>query len=357
MKNNICIVLTLLLVCFVGYAYCEQGARKVSEVGKWNKVSITKEKRRDLSKIYKSQSKKDFAMDLDEATINELHNFFIATQDLTYLDFQLNRDRYLAASIIERDFKRRYSHNGIVKSGGVKNRKHKEIIKLYEKEFRRQREISKGCLDYSQSEKMNRYNKILNLRNKMASKARKNNNFRYTDEYISINENILSICKHNNMWSSLLNAYRIKAENDKRYKKKYKDMVLRLINEDQVEHNYAFNLTGEVNNRFREGYVDYLRSSISKDKEIIPTKDDVILLADSLTGKHQAVFDFSSDFYRLDTEEYFTREACDSLAFMSILIDYYGLQEYSVKFNEVYGSYECVERTRNWLVKRLQLSL
>jgi hypothetical protein len=142
-------------------------------------------------------------------------------------------------------------------------------------------------------------------------------------EAIAIDEQMLEECKYDDtaIWD-LLGYYGYK-----QYREKYNMLMLRIIQEDQIEYNYSTEqYSDEMNDRFKKELQLFLASN-SLDRETLLTKDQIRLIGEAALTKHQAAFDLKGF---NETEQ--ARYVVLPMVVLSMWMERYGLNDLRERF-------------------------
>ena len=209
------------------------------------------------------------------------------------------------------------------------------------------------------------WEKVDTIRTQISEKLQNEPGFRDSDEYIRLEEQILKECRFKNAEFSLLHVYRVRGEKDEKYRKKFNELLLRMIADDQINYDYLYVGLESINSGFVIDYLWFFTNVNSLGDKLILTKEQVEFIANAIIDKHREVFNMRN--YYPGTEEfneYRVRDVIQSMVNLSTWLRHYHLDDLNEKLIKRFFDDEFVMRTmredasrfkeyRDYLLKRM----
>lgn len=286
----------------------------------------------EIIKDLRENKKQGKEVSVDKATLKRMKDFIVQNKDISRKKFKEVRIADEAALYVIRAFNSKYGVNLDDYEGKIKDKKELEIYKAVRK-FRimvshKDYYLCTGDVDAARQS----FKKVSVFRKKNADKLW---NDRYTDYAIEINEQMLQDCPYDTAAiMSLLSAYSYGNQG----RKKFNKLMLRIIEEDQVELDYMYRGVDEIDRRFFRSYQRLLRGVNHIDEKLILSKKNLKMVANALLTKHRILYDFTRKFFKDETgyHEYNFRAGVGALINFSRLLQKSGLDELNDQIIETF---------------------
>lgn len=262
-------------------------------------------------------------VNLDNATLKEIQEYLVNNKDVSPKDFKKVRILDKAALYVIREFKYKYGVTFDDYEGKIKDKKELEIYKAARK-FRimvshKDYYLCTGDVDAARQS----FKKVSAFRKKNADKLWNN---RYTDYSIEINEKMLQDCPYDSVAiMTLLDGYSYGNQE----RKKFNRLMLKVVEEDQVEIDHMFSGINEIDIIFFQNYQRLLRGVNHINEKLILSNKDLKMIASALLTKHRILYDFRRKFFKDEAgyHEYNFRAGVGALVNFSRLLQKSGLTE------------------------------
>ncbi|HJW87819.1 MAG TPA: hypothetical protein VJ440_14390 [Candidatus Brocadiaceae bacterium] len=268
---------------------------------------------------------------IDDSLRKEIYYFLTKNENVSVKDFKNYRIAIFASDIVIEDLDKKYG--SIVKDYQVKikNEKDKKVyriaLKIRTKRFYRDFYACKGD---DEQEVKEGWGKVDAVRSTISELLKKNKSLENSDEAIKLYEQILEECKYHSATNWLLTAYRVRGEKDDKFRKKFNELMLRMLNEDQVDYDYLYYPVEKLNTGFVINYLLFFTNVNSLKDKLILSKEQVKFIAEDMLTKHQEMFNFRNRYYSPEdgsVNEYGRRDGVQALVNVSIWLREYKLDE------------------------------
>jgi hypothetical protein len=272
--------------------------------------------------------------------LNELHRpemrggitkFILANKDTSQKDSKRMKLLDRASEIIFYDLSKKYDARPEDYGQKILNKKDRELYKTI-LDLNRKRAIRNFLLCNKGNEEEARKSADKSRALKQKAKGLEPN----SKDAMEIDEQILQECKYDDsvMWG-LLATYRFK-----QYREKYNKLMLRIIQEDQVEYDYSGSPTDDISGRFSNEFKSFLGDVNSLYKEPILTKEQVRLVAEAVLAKYQEVFKLDN-IPNVEDAFYIVQP----MVVLPYWLDYYKLGDLRTKYIDTFFGNDLVKET------------
>ena len=249
-------------------------------------------KRIKLITVNKETGKKKYEYEvgeLDEVTRRAVQDYLLKNKNTSPKDFKKMRLLEKASNHVWKDLRDKYD---VKLSDDGKVIKDKLDMELFE--VARKMNVRSGvfasfyfCTDDEKSA-IKLYKKHIKYMRQNQPWLWKN---KHTDKAISIREGMLKECRYNiGAIIPLLKEYNYR--NDR---KKFNDLMLRIIQEDQVDFDYMYGHDGKLYSGFQGVYSTFLMKINKVEEEMLLSQNELKIVAEALMTKHFPLFDFSDE--------------------------------------------------------------
>ena len=321
-----------------------------------------KEKIKNLQEAEKKGQK----VEVGDLLRGELHDFLNKNPNVPLKNFSKFRLAVKASGFVIRDLNKKYGANDDNYQEKITDKKDRYVyqtaLRILERDEYKAFYLCKGGDEKRVKESWGKVDKI---RTQLSEKLRKEPGFSDSDEYIRLEEQILEECRFKNAEFSLLYAYRARGEKDEKYRKKFNDLLIRMIADDQINYDYLYEGMESISSGFVLHYLWFFTNVNSLGDKLILTKEQVEFIANAILDKHREVFNIRN--YYPGTEEfneYRVRDVIQSMVNLSTWLRFYNLDDLNEKIIKRFLDDEFVMRTmkediprfkdyRDYLLKRM----
>ncbi|HJW85708.1 MAG TPA: hypothetical protein VJ440_03660 [Candidatus Brocadiaceae bacterium] len=255
-------------------------------------------------KNLQEEEKKGQKMVVDDSLRRELQDFLVKNQSVSIKDFKKFRLTAKASGVMVRYLNKKYGATEDDYQTKITDKKDRDIyqiaLKILHRDYYEDFYICKGDDKHKMKES---WEKVSKIKNQISELAKKDKSFDNSDEEIRLREQILEECRFDVTADGLLHAYRVRGDSDDKYRKKYNELMLRMIADDQVNYDYLYKGLDSLNSRFFSQYLYLLHYVNSQHKKLILSKEQVKFIAENVLGKHRELFDMRK-YYPKENESY-----------------------------------------------------
>ncbi len=303
-----------------------------------------KEKLKNLQE----EEKRGRKVAVDNSFKKEIYDYLSKNQGVPVKSFKKFRLAAYASRAIVKDLNEKYVTTAEDYQTKITDKNDRDIyriaLRVLHKDYYDKFYICKGEDDKKVKES---WEKVDKLRDQISAILKKDANLRSSDEIIKLEEQILEECRFEGAEYSLLFAYRDRGEKDEKYRKKFNDLMLRMIADDQINYDYLYKGLDSLNTGFVGEYLLFFTNVNSFKDKLVLSKEQVKFLADTILDKHREVFNLSN-YYSQKTgryDEYAVRDAVQSMVNLSTWLRHYELDNLNEKIVKWFFDDEVVINT------------
>lgn len=302
-------------------------------------------------KNMQEQEKRGQEAVVDVLLRKEIENFLLNNQTIPVKNFKKFRLATNASRAIVKDLNQKYAadpENYLLK---ITNKTDRDIyrlaLKYLYKDYYDKFYICKGEDEKKVKES---WGKVDKLRDQVSSILKKDTSMQSSDEIIKLNEKILDECRFEGAEFSLLYAYRDRGEKEEKYRKKFNELMLRMIADDQINYDYLYEGLDSRNSGFISQYFLFFNNVNSLKAKLILSKEQVKFLAEAILDKHREVFNLR--YYYIPEEnrydQYAVSDAIQSMVNLSTWLKHYKLDDLNEKIIKRFFDDEFVMMTMRY---------
>jgi len=321
-----------------------------------------KEKIKNLQEAERKGQK----IEVDNLLRGELNDFLSKNPNVPLKNFRKFRLAVKASGFVIRDLNKKYGATDNNYQEKITDKKDRYVYQTALRTLERDEyKVFYLCKGEDKKKVKESWEKVDTIRTQISEKLQNEPGFRDSDEYIRLEEQILKECRFKNAEFSLLHVYRVRGEKDEKYRKKFNELLLRMIADDQINYDYLYVGLESINSGFVIDYLWFFTNVNSLGDKLILTKEQVEFIANAILDKHREVFNIRN--YYPGTEEfneYRVRDVIQSMVNLSTWLRFYNLDDLNEKIIKRFLDDEFVMRTmkediprfkdyRDYLLKRM----
>ena len=297
-----------------------------------NVFAVEKELKEKLRNLLEKENNGQ-KIELDNPLRSELYDFFNKNPNIPLRSFSKFRIAVPASVFLVRELDRKYDIADYNYQEKIKNKEDRHLyqaaLRMFEIADYRAFYLCKG---EDKKKVKNSWEKVDKLRTELSERLKKEPGFENSDEEIQLEERILEECRFEGAEYSLLSAYRGRGEKEEKYRKKFNELMLRMIADDQINYDYLYEGVDSINSGFVLDYLLFFTNVNSLHEKLILSKEQVKFIAEAVLDKHREVFNIRN--YYSETEEYNEYRVWDvikSMVNLSTWLRQYQLDELNEK--------------------------
>jgi hypothetical protein len=296
-----------------------------------NKTAFAVDELAEIKESLKQIDTQGQDVNLNDNLKAKISNFMLTNKDASPKDFKKMRVLERSSEIINQELSK--------KNNSAKPEDYEQKIKNKE-----DRELFRITLNINKRRALRRYlfckgseAAALESAKKSSELGKQTKGLNPTsDNYIAIEERILDECRFNDsvIWG-LLASYRYK-----HYREKYNKLMLRIIEEDQIEYDYSGSSTNEINGKFKNEFFAFLTNVNSLYEEPILKSGQMRLVAEAALTKYREAFSLQGI---SDVEDAY--RVVQPMVVLATWLDYFKLEDLKKSFVNAYLTCDIAKQT------------